>query len=93
VFLYLDADTSEWPGVGVTSLSGCSRPGKSEAGTEGSVPPGVSMFRYNPARTGGPLGVSGPTDSVTEQWVVQAPGIGYSLAVFDDTVYTGSNDG
>jgi len=92
VFLYLDADTSEWPGVGVTSLSGCSRPGKSEAGTEDRfLPASRCSDTIPPGRAD--HWVSGPTDSVTEQWVVQAPGIGYSLAVFDDTVYTGSNDG
>ena len=79
--------------AGVASLSGCLRTGEEGTGTERSIPTGVPMLRYNPARTGGPLGATGPTDSVTEQWTVQTDGgIGYSLAVFDDTVYVGSND-
>jgi outer membrane protein assembly factor BamB len=81
-------------GAGVASLSGCMGVTDDGTGTERTAGlTGASMFRYTPARTGGPPDSTGPIDSVSEGWAVEIDeNLAEWLVVVDDTVYLVSHD-
>ena len=78
--------------VGMAGLAGCSN-ANSDADAGSSIG-GAPMYQYTPANTGHAPAETGPSESVTRRWTVDAVGgVRSSPAVVGGTVYVGSDTG